>query len=234
MSAVSADRVCAVVTDRPDASIVAATGRTPAGLYEELANRHSDGSIDGSRVRLFQLDEYAGIERDDPRSLFGWLARTVADPWGIDHGFVVGFSPDGDHASTCAAYDAAVDAAGGLDLAILGLGSNGHIGFNEPPSSADAPTRVVRLSRESIETNKRYWGDDADVPESAFTAGMDVLLAARKIVLLASGDHKRDIIHRALHGPITPSVPASALQSAPDVTAVVDRAAWSDHPVREG
>lgn len=228
MSAVAAGLVSDVLSDRPDAAVVAATGRTPAGLYEELANRQRAGAVNGSRVRLFQLDEYVGIERGDRRSLFGWLVRTVAAPLGIDAELIVGFSVDGDHASTCASYDAAVADAGGFDLAILGVGSNGHLGFNEPPSPADAPTRVVRLSPESMETNARYWGDDVEVPGSAFTAGMGLLLAARKILLLASGPHKRDIVHRALHGPITPSVPASALQSAPDVIAVVDRAAWSD------
>jgi glucosamine-6-phosphate deaminase len=127
----------------------------------------------------------------------------------------------------CAAFDRALSARGGLDIAILGLGPNGHLAFNEPPSDPEAPTRRVELSPVTIEANARYWGDVADVPTRAVTMGMAQLLSARTIVLVVSGEGKREIVHRAMEGPVGPSVPASFLQTVDsDVTVLVDRAAW--------
>jgi glucosamine-6-phosphate deaminase len=125
----------------------------------------------------------------------------------------------------CCAYDEAVAQEGGLDLSVLGLGPNGHLGFNEPPADPDSSTRVVTLSPESVTSNARYWGASDRVPRKAVTAGMRVLLAARHTVLVVSGAHKRDILRRALVGPETPDVPASFLRRAAGVTVVADRAA---------
>jgi glucosamine-6-phosphate deaminase len=167
-----------------------------------------------------------GLEPDDRRSLFGWMRRSFLSPLRIDADRVDRLPLAGDLVDACAAFDRRL-ASAPLDLAILGLGTNGHLGFNEPPSTADAPTRVVELTPATIDANSHYWGEVSDVPGTAVTMGMRQLLAARTIVLLVSGDRKRGIVHRALDGPVGPAVPASFLQTAEgDVTVIVDRAAW--------
>jgi glucosamine-6-phosphate deaminase len=210
----------------PDAAVVVATGETPMGLYRELARRRTTGDLDASSLRVFQLDEYAGIAVDDARSLFGWTLRSFVEPLGVDPRRVVSLPRDGEVSSACAAYDRTVEDAGGYDLAILGLGTNGHIGFNEPPAEPDAPTREVALSPESIRSNARYWGSAEDVPARAVTAGMAQLLAARRTILLASGEHKRRALHEALEVPPTPEIPASFLQWSAEAIVLADRAAW--------
>lgn len=208
----------------PNASVVAATGDTPMGMYAHLAELRDRGELDASGLRLFQLDSYLGLSADDPRSLYGWMKRSLLDPLGIPDERVVrltGDAPDPD--SVCEAYDAAVAAAGGIDLAILGLGRNGHLGFNEPPVQVDAPTRVVALATESIESNASYWGGQDRVPRRALTAGMSVLLKSRAILVLVSGTRKQEILRRTIEGPITPDVPASYLQHRSNVTIIADR-----------
>jgi glucosamine-6-phosphate deaminase len=232
LSRAGADLIADVIRAKPTAAIVLAAGNTPMGVYGELALRRQRGEIDTSRLRIFQLDAYLGLTADDPRSLYGWLARAVLEPLGIPEANVVRLPGDTpDPQAVCHAYGQAIRAAGGLDLAVLGLGPNGHLGFNEPPSDASAPTRVVQLTEASIQSNARYWGRADQVPRAAITAGMDVLLAARRALLLVSGDHKRTIVHRTVSGPIDPRVPASYLQSVAGTTVIVDRAAWGTGPV---
>lgn len=224
-----ADLVAEVLAATPAASVVAATGRTPMGLYAELAERRRSGLVDTGTVTAYQLDEYLGLEEDDRRSLLGWMRRSFVEPLGIDGDRVVPLPVDGDVQAACATFDRVLRERGGLDLAILGLGPNGHLGFNEPPSGPDAATRPVRLSPASIEANARYWGEAADVPGEAVTMGMDQLLSARTIVLVVSGASKRAIAHETLEGPVGPDVPASFLRETDaDVTVIVDRAAWGE------
>ncbi len=227
VSRVGADFVVGLVSAWPKATVVAATGESPIGLYRELALRRQARKFDASSIRVFQLDEYLGIGPEDRRSLFGWMIRSFVAPLRIPSEHVIRFSADGDAATGCAAYERALEEAGGYDLAVLGIGMNGHIGFNEPPSDATAPTREVELSPESIQSNARYWGGPEQVPRRAVTAGMAALLGARRILLVATGPHKRDIVHRALHGPVTPQVPASYLQQVEDATVLLDRDAWN-------
>jgi glucosamine-6-phosphate deaminase len=215
------------IREQPDAVLVAATGDTPMGMYIELAQLQLRGLVDTSRLRVFQLDAYLGLAPDDRRSLFGWTRRSFIEPLGIAEANVVRLAGDAqDPWEACRAYDAAARQVGGFDLSILGLGPNGHLGFNEPPSPPDAPTRVVDLTSESILSNARYWGGEEQVPRQALTCGMDLLLAARRTLLLVSGAHKHPILHRAIEGAQTPEVPASYLQSASNVTVLADRAAW--------
>lgn len=222
----AADVVSEVIESNPSPSVVAATGRTPMGLYAELAERRAIG-LETGRITAFQLDEYLGLGPDDRRSLFGWMRRSFLHPLGVDDERVVRLPTDGDLEASCAAFDGGIEDRGGLDLAILGLGSNGHLGFNEPPSGADSPTRVVPLSPETIVANARYWGDVTDVPPTAVTMGLRQLVNAETILLVASGHAKRAILRAALEGPVGPEVPASFLQVATGrVTAVVDRDAW--------
>jgi glucosamine-6-phosphate deaminase len=228
-SRAGADVISSVVASTPAARITVATGRTPMGVYAELVRRHASGGFDPSSVRPVQLDEYLGLEREDRRALYGWMRRSFLAPLGIADARVLRLPTDGgDLDAGCAAFDRELTEAGGLDLAILGIGTNGHLGFNEPPSPADAPTRVVRLSAGTIAANASYW-DGAEVPTSAVTMGMATLLAAREILLLVSGTAKRDVLRRVLDGPIDPAVPASALLTARgDVTIVVDRDGWGE------
>lgn len=223
----AADRIVAAIDERPAATLVVATGDTPMGVYRELAERRRQGALDTSRVRVFQLDAYLGIERDDRRSLFRWMRESFLEPLGIAPEQVVRLPGDAsDPDAACRAYDQAVAQAGGFDLSILGLGPNGHLGFNEPPAEAHAPTRVVTLTEASIASNARYWGGRDHVPRTAMTAGMRVLLEARQTLLLVSGAHKRDILHRTIEGPIGPANPASFLRTISGVSVIADRDAW--------
>jgi glucosamine-6-phosphate deaminase len=227
LAAAGADLIGGEVTSGAVRSVVAATGRTPIGLYAELGERRRSGAIDPSGLTVFQLDEYLGLQDGDPRSLLGWMRRAFVDPLGIADDRVVPLPLAGDLDTACALFDRALEERGGLDLAILGLGTNGHLGFNEPPSSPDDGTRVVRLLPETVAANARYWGDGAVLPSRAVTMGLRQILAARRIVVLASGGAKHDVVHAALEGPVGPSVPASFLQDADaDVRVIVDRAAW--------
>jgi glucosamine-6-phosphate deaminase len=200
------------------------------GLYRELGRLASSG-LDVGAVRLVQLDEYLGIPAEDRRSLYGWTLRGVAGPLGIGPDRIVRLrGDDPDPEAACARYDAAVGRLGGIDLAILGLGPNGHLGFNEPPSPADAPTRVVDLTPESLASNARYWGTEADVPPRALTCGMRLILSARRVLLVAAGAHKREILARALSEAPGPHLPASYLREHPAATILADAAASPGAP----
>jgi glucosamine-6-phosphate deaminase len=216
---------------RPDPTLMAALGTSALPVYAELARWRTDGRADLTGLRLIQLDEYLGLAPIDDRSLIGWLERDVAGPLGVPADRIVrlpGDAPDPKMAAR--AYDAAVAAVGGIDVAILGLGPNGHLGFNEPPSDAAAPTRRVRLTPESLAANARYW-PGRPVPTEAMTAGMTTILAARRILLVVIGAGKRSILHRLLSEEAGPDLPASALRSHPATTLLVDTAAWGGGPV---
>ena len=216
----AADLICTQVRANPELTVLVATGRTPMATYAELARRVQAGTLDLSRVTAVQLDEYLGVGPDDSRSLWRWMERSFVAPLNITR--TVRFEPDADPERTCDRYDEAIRALGGIDLAILGLGPNGHLGFNEPPSPADAPTRRVLLTPASLESNRAYW--DAEVPTHALTAGMDVILAARSTLLLVTGTSKRAPLQRLLSGPPGPDFPASLLDG-PGVTVLADQAA---------
>ncbi len=227
LSRAGADWLVEAIQAKPDANIVVATGETPMGVYRELSERRSRGLIDTSQLRVFQLDAYLGLTPDDRRSLGGWARRSFIEPLGIPEANIVRLASDAPTAvEACRVYGAAVRQAGGFDISILGLGPNGHLGFNEPPSPPDASTRVVDLTPESIKSNARYWGSEDQVPRQALTCGMDLLLSARRTLLVVSGVHKHKVLHRVIEGPQTPDVPASYLQSASNVTVLADRAAW--------
>jgi glucosamine-6-phosphate deaminase len=226
MSRAVADIVVAQSKTKPESSMIWPTGETPVGAAKELVARFESSQFDPSDMRFVQLDEYVGLRNDDPRTLFGWMDRVLLKPLKICPCSIVRFQANTKFPEkACAAYDAEIEACGGIDLCVLGLGPNGHIGFNEPPAPADAPTRAITLTEETIESNSRYWGGRDKVPLQAVTAGMKQLLSARHIVLVVSGAHKRDILKQVLTGPVSPAVPASLLQGRLNVTIIADRAA---------
>jgi glucosamine-6-phosphate deaminase len=227
MSIEAARWLADIIGDKGNASMVLAMGNTPMGMYAELKALQEQGKVDFSRIQAFQLDGYLGITREDPRSLEGWLRRSVVEPWKLREDQLVLLDENTDHPDEVAReYDRKVQAAGGFDAAVLGLGPNGHLGFNEPPSCADSPTRAVTLTEKSLNSNAAYWGGMDRVPRESITAGMDVLLASKRIVLLASGSNKRDILRQTLKGEVHEGVPSSFLQTHPAVTIIADRAAW--------
>ncbi len=230
LSELAADRIIEVITARPEAVLLVATGSSPLGAYEAVARRVRAERIATDRLRIFQLDEYLDLAEDDPRTLYGWMRRAVLEPLAIPEANVVRLPSNvSDEAATRHDYEAAVGAAGGFDLAILGLGPNGHLGFNEPPSGPAAATRIVNLTPESIVSNGRYWGGPERTPRRAITAGMDLILAARQALLIVPGEHKRAILQQTVSGPETPMVPASYVRRCAGEV-ICDRAAWGDGP----
>ena len=198
------------------ANVLVATGNTPIPTYQALARLRPDMS----RTTAIQLDEYL-VREGDARSLYGWMERAYVAPLGIKN--VLRFDlAEKNPERMCQRHLEAIQKVGGIDLAVLGLGPNGHLGFNEPPSAADAPTRVVELTPASLESNALYW-EDAEVPRRAVTVGMDLILSAHTVLLLVTGEHKQGVLHRAAQGPVSPDVPASYLQNA-NATVMTDQA----------
>ena len=230
MSEAAADFVAETVAAKPGAVVSFPTGSTPLGMFDLLAARTARGELDLSRIELFCLDEYVGVSADDPNSLTGWLQRALIDRVGIpaDHVHPLPATAS-DVGAAAERYERELAALGGLDLAILGLGPNGHIAYNEPGSTADSRTRVVRLTPGSIAQAAAYWYGAVDIPGTAVTIGVATLLEARSIVLLVSGHAKADMLRRTLQEPMSADVPASWLRKAgPRLRIVADEAAASE------
>ena len=209
LSVAAADRVAEVVTRYPDGAITVPTGSTPVGMYAELARRITSGELDFSRVQLFCLDEYLGVTPEDPAALTKLLLRDFLVPAGINLGNVQ-FIPSmaDDPVAAAQAYDNEIVAAGGLKIAVIGLGPNGHVGFNEPGSGPETRTRVVNLTRESRDQNAHYYAG-ASIPEQAMSMGIGTILEAEKIVMIVSGAAKAGIVRDMVHGPMTNDLPGS-------------------------
>jgi glucosamine-6-phosphate deaminase len=210
---------------KPDAALALPTGSTPAAIYAELVRQHRDEGLSFGRATAFNLDEYVGLPPDHPgsfrRAMHEALYRHVDLPPGRAH------APDGhaaDLAAACAGYEAAIAAAGGLDLALLGLGTDGHIAFNEPTSSFGSRTRLKTLTDETRTANQNGFGADP-VPHHALTVGIATILSARRCLLVAFGMAKAAAVAKMVEGPLAALVPASALQLHPHATVIVDEAA---------
>lgn len=230
---VAADRIEALAQANPSAVLGLPTGETPLGAYHELARRVREQTLDLSRFTIFALDEYLDVGRGDPRCLGDWLDREFIRPCRIDPARV--HAPDGlaaEPVAMCADYEAAIAGAGGIDLQLLGLGPNGHVGFNEPGSTAGSRTRLVRLAPESLASNARYWGGPDRVPPYGLTMGMSTLLESREILLLVSGARKASILRQVVEGPATTGVPASLLRAHVHFTLLADRDAASQIEVK--
>ncbi|MEQ6902889.1 glucosamine-6-phosphate deaminase [Nocardioides sp. YIM 152588] len=220
----AADVVEDVVRRRPDAVLGLATGSTPLPTYAELVRRHRDGTGPGyGRVRCFNLDEYVGLPAGHPESYRATIARELTDALGIPAARVHGPDPSPDGLATAGErYEAALTAAGGVDVQILGIGSDGHLAFNEPGSSLASLTRLKTLTQQTREDNARFFGSLDEVPRHVLTQGLGTILRARHLVLLATGSGKADALAAAVEGPVSASCPASVLQLHPHVTVLAD------------
>ena len=226
MSRKAANIFAAQIIAKPDSVLGLATGSTPIGTYDRLAELCAQGDIDFSRISSFNLDEYCGLSPEHDQSYHYYMRENFFKHINIDP--KAAHVPDGmaeDMEAEGAAYDALIEKLGGIDLQLLGIGNTGHIGFNEPEDSFPTGTHRVRLAQKTIDANSRFFASADDVPRYAITMGLRSIMNARKILLVANGASKADIVKQAFFGPVTPQVPASVLQLHPDVTVVVDEEA---------
>jgi glucosamine-6-phosphate deaminase len=223
----AAEAVTALLQRRPDAVLGLATGSSPLALYDELARRCAQGTLSFARARGFLLDEYVGLPEDHPQRYRQVIERELVARVDFAPGAVRG--PEGSGPSipqACADYERAIEEAGGVDLQILGIGSDGHVGFNEPGSSLASRTRLKTLTEQTRRDNARFFGDDPDaVPRHVITQGLGTILRARHLVLLASGTAKAHAVHQLAEGPVSALWPATVLQLHPHVTVLLDEAA---------
>jgi glucosamine-6-phosphate deaminase len=231
----AAQLIAGAVRKKPALVLGLATGSTMVGVYKHLAYLHKQGSLDFSRVMTFNLDEYLGLPAAHPRSFHHFMyenlfAHVNVAPRNIH-------IPDGtirgNYDEYCAAYEEAIRKAGGIDLQLLGIGRNGHIGFNEPTSSLASRTRLKVLSQETLDDNSKFFAPGQESPRCAITMGIGTILEARKVLLLAAGASKSAAVAESIEGPITCAVSASALQLHPDVTFIIDDAAASQLTQRD-
>ncbi len=219
--------VAASVQAKPTLVLGLVTGSTPVGMYRELVRLHTQHGLDFAKVTTFNLDEYLGLAAEHEQSYHYYMNEHLFRHVNIAPKNV--HIPDGrvagGYESYCESYERQIQAAGGLDLQVLGIGKNGHIGFNEPASSLASRTRVKTLTRETIAANRRLFKPEDTMPDCAITMGIGTILQARRLLLLASGKGKDRAVAKAVEGPITASTTASALQLHPDATVLLDRAA---------
>lgn len=231
MSRKAANIISAQVIMKPDCVLGLATGSSPIATYEQLIARCAQGDLDFSRVTSVNLDEYKGLSGENDQSYRYFMNHNLFDHINIrkERTFVPNGLED-DSAKVCAHYNQIIRDVGGIDLQLLGLGHNGHIGFNEPSDAFAKETHCVSLAKSTIEANKRFFASEDEVPKQAYTMGIGNIMQARKILVIVSREGKADILKTVLEGPITPNVPASILQLHNDVTIVADEAALSKLP----
>ena len=226
LSETAARLVCDCINQKESSTLVFPTGNTPLGMFKALVSHNQAKHVTFRKSRLIELDEYFGIRTDDERNLFAWLDRELLQK--------VDFQPENIHRFDSFAPDPQVEArrmekividSGGIDLLVLGLGLNGHVGFNEPGTRVDSPTRLVDLTPESIMSSANYWGAGAEIPRQGFTLGMDLLLKARKTVLLVQGASKAEVLRETLEGSVSDRLPATYLRNLNDFTIIADREA---------
>lgn len=228
MSRKAANIIAAQMILKPNSVLGLATGSSPIGTYKELVKMNQAGDIDFSDITTVNLDEYRGLPRDNDQSYYYFMNDNLFNHINIDKART--HVPNGmveDAEVECGNYEALIKEVGGVDLQLLGLGHNGHIGFNEPSEEFDKVTHCVDLQESTIEANKRFFASIDDVPRQAYTMGIGTIMAAKKILVVVSGKDKAEIVKKAFTGPVTPHVPASILQMHPDVTVVCDAEAYA-------
>ena len=226
MSRKAANIISAQVIMKPNCVLGLATGSTPIGTYDQLVEWYNKGDLDFSEVTTVNLDEYKGLPRTNDQSYYYFMHQHLFDRVNIDPertNVPNGMEPDAER--ECGRYEELIRSLGGVDLQLLGLGHNGHIGFNEPGEAFEKETHCVDLTESTIEANKRFFASADDVPKQAYTMGIKTIMQAKKILIVVNGESKADIVERAFFGPVTPEVPASILQLHNDVTLVGDEAA---------
>ena len=229
MSRKAANIISAQVIMKPNCVLGLATGGTPVGIYEKLVERYNEGDLDFSEVTSVNLDEYRGLPKEHPESYWSFMHRNLFDHVNIAPAHIN--LPDVtnlDAEAECKSYDEVIRRVGGVDLQLLGIGHDGHIGFNEPHDAFDLGTHCVDLAQETIEANKRFFDGNVDlVPKQAYTMGIRTIMQARKVLMVVNGVGKAEIVKKAFFGPVTPEVPASILQLHPDFILVADEEALS-------
>lgn len=226
--ALAARMVSRLVREKPNAVLGLATGSTPLGLYREMIRMHNEDGLDFSRVTTFNLDEYVGLAPDHPQSYRRFMQENLFDGLNLSNDRI--HVPDGlakDIPACCQRYEAMIQAAGGIDMQILGVGSDGHIAFNEPTSSLASRTRIKTITDRTRKDNARFFKNVDEVPHHAITMGVGTIMEARICLMMAFGDTKADAVALAVEGPVTSMIPASALQFHPDVRLILDEAAAS-------
>ncbi len=225
----TANIISAQVILKPDSVLGLATGSSPMGAYRQLIEWNKNGDLDFSQVRTVNLDEYVGLGADDAQSYVRFMRENLFDHINIPRKNT--HLPNGlnrDAAGECARYDALIHSLGGVDLQLLGIGHNGHIGFNEPSDVFVKGTNCVDLTQNTIDANARFFDDKSQVPRQAYTMGMLEIMQAKRVVMIVTGASKAHILKEAFCGPITPNVPASIMQLHPDFTLVADEAALAE------
>lgn len=228
MSRKAADIISAQIMSKSDCVLGLATGSTPVGIYACLAEKYNNGELDFAHITSLNLDEFKGFSRDNKNSYYRYMFDNLFCKVNIDLNRA--FVPDGSIENAdeaCEKYERIIISTGGIDLQLLGLGHNGHIGFNEPSDVFPKRTHLVNLAKSTISANSRFFADKKEVPKQAYTMGIQNIMDARKILMAVSGADKADIVRKVFFGDITPIVPASVLQLHQDVTVVGDESAFS-------
>lgn len=228
LSRKAASIIAAQIISKPDCVLGLATGSTPIGAYKKLVEWYEAGDLDFSEVTTVNLDEYKGLPKENDQSYYYFMNDNLFNHVNINKERT--FLPDGTEADSekaCKDYEEIVRSVGGADLQLLGMGHNGHIGFNEPAANFEQETHCVDLAESTIQANKRFFASEADVPRQAYTMGIGTIMSAKKILIVISGEEKAETVKKAFFGPVTPEVPASILQLHPDVVVVADEAALS-------
>lgn len=229
MSKKAANMMASQIILKPESILGLATGGTPVGFYREFVNMYKEGFFSCREIKTFNLDEYLGLTKDNPQSYYYYMMENLFKYIDIDLANVdIPCGTAEDIEMECLEYEEKIRRAGGIDLQILGIGKNGHIGFNEPDVKFEAETHLVNLDEETIEANSRFFSSKEEVPTKAISMGIKTIMHAKKIILLASGMEKAGIISEMINGDITPDVPASILQLHPDVTLILDIDAASE------
>lgn len=221
LSRKAANIISAQVILKPHCVLGLATGSTPIGTYKQLIEWYKKGDLDFSEVTTVNLDEYCGLAPDNDQSYRYFMNSNFFDHINVNKEKT--FVPNGlaqDFDQECKRYDNLIDFLGGVDLQLLGIGRNGHIGFNEPDDNFEKTTHIVELDESTIQANARFFDSIDNVPKKAITMGIKTIMHAKKVVLIANGPDKLDIIQKAINGPVTPEVPASILQFHPDFTVI--------------
>lgn len=228
MSKKAAVMVASQVILKPDSVLGLSTGDTPIGMYKEIINIYKNQKMDFSKVKTFNLDEYYRLNRENPQSYYYYMMNNLFNHVNIDKKNINIPNGMADNIEVeCKEYERKINKAGGIDLQILGIGVNGHIGFNEPNISFEPETHLVHLNEKTIESNSRFFSSKEEIPTKAISMGIKSIIHSKKIILLACGSAKSDAISKAINGKITPNLPASILQLHRDVIVIIDKEAAS-------